>query len=717
MEYWKNYTTHNIITETQERKRGKDITWDRTIYTLDIESSSYFVTTDGAIHGPDEYAGPEDVDRVGACLYIWQFGVNDSVYYGRTKEELVDFLHVLFDNREEKAVVWIHNLAFEFEFLQDTLKFCDVFARKKHAALRCGSQIFNNLEFRCSLTLSNSSLAGLTDNFNLSIKKAAGDLDYNKIRTPRTPLTDLELYYCEMDCLVLYEYIKHELNEYGSFYNFPMTATGKVRRELRQRIENNKDYHWTTVNATEGTTELYNILMSCYAGGYTHSNRFLSNQLLYNVVSWDFTSSYPFVLISEKYPMEEFKKCPANRYKMFYKDCENDFKDNAYLMHVRFYDICSKTQNTFISVNKCIERGKRLTLDNGRLDAADYVDLWITEQDFLTIRESYGSGKRGVDPLRFDIIELFKAKKDYLPYEFVMFVLELYKQKTQYKGVAGKEGIYNLSKALLNSCYGMCVTCIVSPNITYNPDGVDIEAKWTEEQPDDEEITKIIKKNKQQGFLATAWGVYCSAYARRNLLKNVILLDAHCIYCDTDSMKLLSGFDINVINDYNNKAIEKLRVVSEHYNIPFDYMEPEDKEGIRHALGVFDFDGDYAEFKTLGAKKYCVKYSESEQNKAKKRGTIEITVAGVPKKSGGKMIKDVNDFEEGIIFKGQDTGKLTHFYCEDMEPTTLTDYLGVSYTVNDRYGVCLLPCNYKLKLSSILEEDAPSLHAGRINRR
>ena len=42
---------------------------------------------------------------------------------------------------------------------------------------------------------------------NLPVNKLVGDLDYNLIRTPKTPLTSEEFGYCENDILVLYHYI------------------------------------------------------------------------------------------------------------------------------------------------------------------------------------------------------------------------------------------------------------------------------------------------------------------------------------------------------------------------------------------------------------------------------------------------------------------------------------------------------------------------------
>ena len=50
----------------------------------------------------------------------------------------------------------------------------------------------------------------------LGLEKAVGYLDYDKLRTPLTPLTDDELYYCERDCLVVEKGIKSYIKRYGN---------------------------------------------------------------------------------------------------------------------------------------------------------------------------------------------------------------------------------------------------------------------------------------------------------------------------------------------------------------------------------------------------------------------------------------------------------------------------------------------------------------------
>ena len=45
-------------------------------------------------------------------------------------------------------------------------------------------------------------------------------------------------------------------------------------------------------------------------------------------------------------------------------------------------------------------------------------------------------------------------------------------------------------------------------------------------------------KEKAKAFLSFAYGVWVTAYARRNLLENALSLDDWSVYFDTDSIKL-----------------------------------------------------------------------------------------------------------------------------------------------------------------------------------
>ena len=117
-----------------------------------------------------------------------------------------------------------------------------------------------------------------------------------------------------------------------------------------------------------------------------------------------------------------------------------------------------------------------------------------------------------------------RYKKGYLPTAFVKSILTLYKDKTELKGVDGKEIEYLASKELLNACYGMSVT-----DICRQENAFDIENnEWIKENPpiDYEKDLDKYNHNKQR-FLSYAWGVWVTAYARRNLWSGILEFKQH----------------------------------------------------------------------------------------------------------------------------------------------------------------------------------------------
>ena len=216
MRYWKDYKGHEVDI------LGKTKKVDNTIYTFDIETTSYLILDNQIINARD-YPKLSTVDQERcikqACMYIWQFSINDTVYYGRTWEELKLFLNRLESNDNSKKIVFIHNLAFEFQALWSVLRIKSVMSRKSRKLMSCQLEDYN-IELRCSLMLSNLKLEKLPEVYQLPVAKKVGDLDYSLLRTPATPLTDKELGYCEFDCLVTYWYIKTELETYKRVINY-----------------------------------------------------------------------------------------------------------------------------------------------------------------------------------------------------------------------------------------------------------------------------------------------------------------------------------------------------------------------------------------------------------------------------------------------------------------------------------------------------------------
>ena len=117
-------------------KKGKTIYMCTDILTFDIETSNLYRDKSGRIfrYEPGKSAEYWNELEKFAIPYIWQFSYNDTVYYGR---EFKEFLNVLEDlDSNTQYIIWIHNLSFEFCFLQNILKFSDVFAGEPHKPIK-----------------------------------------------------------------------------------------------------------------------------------------------------------------------------------------------------------------------------------------------------------------------------------------------------------------------------------------------------------------------------------------------------------------------------------------------------------------------------------------------------------------------------------------------------------------------------------------------------
>lgn len=662
---------------------GKKKLYDGTIYTFDIETTSYIIVNSKDIYPASEYINlvnkyGHDSIEFGSTMYIWQLGINDQVYYGRTKADLFDFLDKidLYTNNMFK-IFWVHNLSFEFQHFYKDFYFDKVFARKKRKPMFAHDEMYN-IEFRCSLMLSDCSLSYLTDMYNLPIAKLKGDLDYDKLRHSKTKLTAKEKKYCEYDCLVLYEYIKHELQEYGNLKAIPRTSTGKVRTELKDIIKEDWEYKNRIRKMVDQDPIVFNMLTEAFAGGYAHANWVYVDEILKFLDSFDACSQYPFWLCVGGYPAKAFSKCNVKRY----EDMLNNF---CYIMRIRFKNGDSIYNNHFISSSKCrnIYGG---VYDNGRLAAFDSIEITITELDLDIIRKAYKDKDNNTKDMEYEILEIYKSPKRYLPKTYIMFILEKYVQKTKLKGVKGKEIEYNKTKRGFNAIYGMTCTNTVRDEVEFK------NKEWLDDRPlSNDEIIEKLNDQVKKPFLSFNTGVWCTAHARHALMTLIMENDDFNVYSDTDSIKLIKGYNELSILEYNKNVYKLIDKVCDYYDIDKELFSPTDIKGNTHTMGLFEFEEEYTEFITCGAKKYAIR----DEN-----GNIHITVAGVPKASGAKCLKTLEEFEDGFIFDSKTTKKKSAVYNDEQRPVVITDYRGESLEVTDLTGVCLIPSDYTMGKSS-----------------
>ena len=610
------------------------------------------------------------LQQIRLCVcYIWQFSVNDTVYYGR---ELTAFVELLDDLPDEVYfIIWVHNLSFEFQFLLNIMDFKNVFARSPHKPMKAIPKRWPCIEFRCTYMLTRLSLESWGK--QLKMPKLVGSLDYSQIRTPLTPLTDEELSYCERDCIVVYTGIKKYLEKYYRVRKIPLTQTGTVRQEVKRILQLQNGYNEFIKKLVPANVEEYRRLQQIFAGGYTHANKYYSGKVVRGLIQhYDFASSYPTVMVCEKYPMSPW----AYTGRKEIPDLQT-FKDYAYILEIKLYEVKSTSYNTYIQAAK-VEESRRCRFDNGRVLAADYLKITITEQDYLTIMENYTWDD-------MEVIHVWKSRKDYLPKEFIEYILQLYHNKTTLKGVEGQEDLYLQSKQYINSMFGMMVTAILQADVIFEAGQWNIKPITAEMVNAKLAKLRFYKPSEKRYFLSYSWGCWVTAYARRNLWRCIKYCDNKVIYADTDSL-FINGF-VN-FTWYNKEITGKLKKACVDLQLDFKKTRPKNPQGIECPLGIFTQEPNCIEFKTLGAKRYVERRED---------GKLYLTVSGINKEAVALLNNNIDNFRDGFNFdKDADcVDKKMSTYRDLMPEATYPDGYHSTY----KHGINLRDTGYNLTIT------------------
>lgn len=648
---------------------------------FDIEVSSYTM-------GVDKKGKP----LKHACMYVWQFGMNGSTIIGRTWEQFEELIRELQKrlklNRFLKILIYVHNLGYEFQFIRKHFPWEKVFSIKNRRPVYAS---FGGIEFRCSYFLSNYALAYIGENMlkKYPVKKMVGDLDYSLIRHSYTPLTDKEKEYCLNDVRVVMAYIQEKIENEGGIQNIPLTNTGYVRRyckeecfyqgipendlEGRKRVQMNYRALMKSLQINELAE--YEQLKRVFGGGFTHASSLYSGQTLYDLGHADLTSSYPYCMCGQYFPMTRFQYIgKVEDLKVF----KHLLKTYCCVFDVQFTNLRPKElQENYLSESKCKIKGKKV-INNGRIVSADTVITTLTELDYDTTAKFY-------DWDTMKVINMRTSKRGYLPKPLVLAILNMYKDKTSLKGIEDKETEYLVSKNMINASFGMMVTAIIRDECSY-----DNEEGWLKTSAD---VASQLNKynNGFNRFLYYAWGVWVTAHARHNLFSAIYEFGTDYVYSDTDS---IFGLNFEVHQDYfikyNRQVKLNLLNMCNHYHIPFSMCQPETIKGEKKVLGVWDFEDDCLMFKTLGAKRYLLKNARNNK--------VELTVSGLNKhialpymiEEAKKRCKENNldvdkywetilfeNFRDGMYIPAGKTGKMTMTYIDDGCEGVVEDYMGV----------------------------------------
>lgn len=650
--------------------------------SFDIETSSFY---------------NEDGEKR-ACMYIWQMGFNGTVIYGRTWEEWLNCLEQLVDylslNETRRLIIYVHNLGYEFQFIRKYFDWNKVFAIKQRRPVYA---LCRGLEFRCSLFLSNYSLEyiGAKLLHKYPVEKLVGNLDYSKPRHSKTPLTEQELAYCINDVKVVMSYIQEKIEQDGDITKIPLTNTGYVRNYCRKECffedvpENDKEarkrvlmsYRAIMKSLQIQSKEEYEQMQRGFMGGFTHASALYSGKTLYDVGSADLTSSYPYAMVAQYYPMTKGQFIG----KVEDNELFNYFLNNyCCLFDIEFTNLKPKVEyENPLSYSRCIVTGN-FTTNNGRVVSADKIITTLTELDYDTVQKFY----------TWDSVKIFNMRvyqRGYLPKALILAVLDLYEKKTSLKGVEGKEIEYLVSKNMINAAFGMMVTAVVRDEYKYADE-------WFKELADADSQLADYNKNFNR-FLYYGWGVWVTAHARHNLFSAIYEFKNDYVYADTDSIKGINFEDhLDYFKKYNDKVFMDLLTMCNHYKIPFSKCKPKTKNGVEKLIGVWDMEEGYEMFKTVGAKRYI--YVE-------RNGKLNLTVSGLNKKYAVPwLLEEYNGdidliferFGEGFFVPAGHTGKMSLTYIENETFGTLVDYQGTPGFYNELSSVHMEPQSYFMSL-------------------
>ena len=259
---------------------------------------------------------------------------------------------------------------------------------------------------------------------------------------------------------------------------------------------------------------------------------------------------------------------------------------------------------------------------------------------------------------------------------------------------------------MLNSIYGMIAQ---DPNLSL----VTFEnGRWESGKRENSlEIYNEKKINKR--FTYYAWSPFLTAYARRNLFNIIVPLGSDFLYCDTDSVKFTNeNKHTNLFKIYENDLKGKIEQVSKYHKIDYSRFLGSKEKSKQKLIGIWEKDGSYKQFKSLGSKQYLVELENGE---------MESTVSGIGKKETVDYLKEISENNKEKMFKNfnnslfipkDKTNKLVHTYINDEWEGEVVDYLGYSKKIKTGGGLFLEPIEFTLNSTFIFNQFLEDLRNG-----
>lgn len=645
-------TTINILNNTQYFFNGRD----------------YSQVRNHTIKLPKETKFDKDISFMFSyCVSVLDFTTGDykKVSRGRNYAELDAELSRISSTTKDNIIMYVHNFSYEFSFFINNLAFfkdSETFALDLNKPVKTTCK---NIEFRCSRVLLDKSIKTLGD--ELGIPKL--DFKYDTVRTTMSRLTSKEWEYNFRDVEIMLKsvYRLYKNNDYMfNVSDIPLTKTSVSRFNCEKNDKINCPVEITGKNGKTRKTRLkyqcetqcyydkaksieqYNFWISLFRGGLVYSNPGTVTKVLNNIMSFDFSSDYPYQMLYREYPANFYEILMRdNKYKFFNEVVDNAKPETliAKRMGDRYINCKIVVANlkakfdfypfSVTSIHSDFNEKNDGLILNGKIKSCfKDVELWLTHVDVVVLALFYSFDL--VDIIYLETTKKIKQSHDYrlncvtvlgslkkeykeynklvsgisehtvfnetdIPNKEVRDVLNGF--ETRLEQIEYMNEIYLQCKGDLNSLYGDNAQHPIREEIFY--DYTDREFKRDLGNWQKYESGGGSRRHKTSYI----YGLYVPTYARASILYFSYMFlskGVKPLYIDTDSIKIKES-DYPLVKpfiDSYNKQIKK--DITDVYGFDFGTLEHED---------TFKY------FVSLGSKSYLFLGSNNQ---------IKAVISGLP---------------------------------------------------------------------------------------
>lgn len=753
--YISDNSTFDFKEDTKSKKsKKKNRQYNRYIYALDIETSTYDIADGRKLSVM--YLGNIQNIYLGSSIFNDIDVKNISAYqnynkFFRTYKEWNDILEYLNKISKEKDIytyIYVHNLPYEFSFMQNLKFFRDNYNNDNMIASNTRKPIsfeLDHLIFRCSYKLLSKPLSVIGDELGIT-KLTEEKGGYQQHYTPNSELPNIEYTYNMRDVEITLAGVVDCFKNSNYYKNVDsidrmITATSLTRLENELHSSKEEKEKYTKICTAlinfynkkfDDGTSVYEFLRLIFSGGYVRSNRFFAFIPFDNVGSDDYVSSYPAQMLMSFFPYDfRMKHTDLTE---FFKNIikkNNDYIDykggivNWYLTTPQktldTYFMCEivvknlkikkfKNNNElpFLSASKC-ENLVNVKTSNGRVLTADNITVFLTSYDYIALTMFYD----------FEIVEvkklLYTNKNKKLPAYVTNSINNYAKQKVVFKKLKNTENVEKITK----DDFKFDENFVVNDNFLNYFFSLDNESKKDTlsrelriaknrlnaqyginvQQLAPDKLLYYVRKNEWQRIenvevesktLLRNYidGLHVTCFARLHLyiLSYLIFTQTNStiLYWDTDSIKF--NGDLETANNVVNYFNNKIK---KYWHCDKYYN-----------MGLADNEGVYQHFCTAGAKSYIYE----------KDNKLSISISGIPKKTTNKYINTIynGDFNEyckkyyhpNTFYCSNVTKKLvSSYYLKNdniFKNVKLIDDNNKEFTFNGFGGCLLLPIDFTL---------------------